>query len=110
MLLLGCGGPADGATVGDEELALRASQPKSDVWSTGLLLLELALGVELLSEARTKLCTTLRRVMSWIHAERSAVQRIVHDADAVERWKVRPSTNAALLTSRFQPPQSPQRP
>ena len=48
----------------------------------------MALGMEILSESRTKLCSTLRKVMSWVHAEGCAVERIVQDLDAVDQWKV----------------------
>lgn len=48
----------------------------------------MVLGVELLSESRTKLCNTLRKVMSWIHAKGSAAERIVQEAEAVDQWKV----------------------
>ena len=46
----------------DEGLALFSSKAKSDIWSIGFILLEMALGIELLSEARAKLCHTLRKV------------------------------------------------
>lgn len=78
----------DSSTNCDESLALYSSKPKSDIWSVGMILLEMAIGVEILNESRAKLCNTLRKVMSWIHAKGSAVERIVQDAEAVEQWKV----------------------
>ena len=44
--------------------------------------------MEFLNESRSKLCNTLRKVMSWIHARGSAVERIVAEAEATEQWKV----------------------
>jgi TBC domain-containing protein kinase-like protein len=44
--------------------------------------------MEFLSESRSKLWNTLRKVMSWIHARGSAVERIVAEAEATEQWKV----------------------
>ena len=78
----------DTSIITDEELALYTSKCKSDIWSAGIILLEMALGMEILSESRTKLCSTLRKVMSWVHAEGCAVERIVQDLDAVDQWKV----------------------
>lgn len=78
----------DNSTTCNEALALLSSKPKSDIWSLGMILLEMALGIELLSESRTKLCNTLRKVMSWIHASGSAVERIVQEIEVMEQWKV----------------------
>lgn len=75
-------------SVGIEELTVLSSKQKSDIWSVGLILLEMALGMELLGESRTKISSTIRKVMSWVHAKGSAVDRIVQDAEAVEQWKV----------------------
>ncbi|XP_046442794.1 TBC domain-containing protein kinase-like protein [Daphnia pulex] len=77
----------DKSTVCDETLTLYSSKPKSDIWSLGMILLEMALGMEFLSESRSKLWNTLRKVMSWIHARGSAVERIVAEAEATEQWK-----------------------
>lgn len=57
----------------------------------------MALGLEILSENRAKLCNTLRKVMSWIHAKGSAVERIVLEAEAVEQWKVLPYSHPLPL-------------
>lgn len=78
----------DNSTTCDEALTLYSSKPKSDVWSLGMVLLEMALGVEILSESRAKLCNTFRKVMSWIYAKGSAVERIVQEAEAMDEWKV----------------------
>ncbi len=78
----------DSSTTCDEALALYSSKPKSDIWSIGMILLEMVLGIEFLSESRAKLWNTLRKVMSWIHARGSAVERIVQEAEAIEQWKV----------------------
>ena len=60
-----------------------------------MILLEMVLGMELLSESRTKLCNTLRKVMSWVHAQGSAVDRIVQEAEAMDQWKVK--INSSLI-------------
>ena len=78
----------DSYMISEDGLALCSSKSKSDIWSVGMILLEMAIGMELLIESRTKLCITLRKVMSWIHAKGSAVDRIIQDAGAVEQWKV----------------------
>ena len=74
--------------ISEDGLALYTSKSKSDIWSVGMLLLEMAVGTELLTESRTKLAVTLRKVMSWIHAKGSAVERIIQEAEVVDQWKV----------------------
>ena len=78
----------DSSSTCHEALFLYSSKPKSDIWSLGMILLEMALGVEFLSESRAKLWNTLRKVMSWIYARGSAVERIVQEVEAIEQWKV----------------------
>ena len=85
--------PFDNSVMNDDDqaagLTLFSSKPKSDIWSVGMILLEMVTGVEFLSESRTKVCNTLRKVMSWIHAKGSAVERILQEGDnAIEQWKV----------------------
>ena len=92
MLLLGCS-PAtqlDTSVVSDDELALYSSKSKSDIWSFGIVLLEMALAMEIFPEARNTLSSTLRRVVGWINAEASAAKQIVQDVGAVDLWKVLP--------------------
>lgn len=90
MLLLGVNSDftRNDFSIRSEELSLLSSKQKSDIWSVGMILLEMALGMELLGDSRTKLSSTLRKVMSWVHAQGSAVDRIVQDAEALEQWKV----------------------
>lgn len=92
VLLLGCS-PAtqlDTSVVSDDELALYSSKSKSDIWSFGIVLLEMALGMEILPETRNTLSSTLRKVVGWIHAKASAAEQIVQDIGAVDLWKVFP--------------------
>ena len=57
-----------------------------------MILLEMVVGTELLTESRTKLAVTLRKVMSWIHAKGSAAERIIQEAEVMDQWKVNDSS------------------
>ena len=63
-----------------------------------MMLLEMVVGTELLTESRTKLAVTLRKVMSWIHAKGSAAERIIQEAEVTDQWKV---NNISLLEKNF---------
>ena len=78
----------DSYMLSEDGLALHSSKSKSDIWSIGMILLEMAVGTELLTESRTKLAVTLRKVMSWIHAKGSAAERIIQEAEVMDQWKV----------------------
>lgn len=84
--------------ISEDGLALYSSKSKSDIWSVGMMLLEMVVGTELLTESRTKLAVTLRKVMSWIHAKGSAAERIIQEAEVTDQWKV---NNISLLEKNF---------
>ena len=88
LMGFGSGSQLDSSIVDNDELALLSSKSKSDIWSFGIMLLEMAIGAEILPQSRTKLCSTLRKVLSWIYVQGSAVERIVQEADTVVQWKV----------------------
>jgi len=78
--------------ISEDGLALYSSKSKADIWSVGMILLEMVVGTELLTESRTKLAVTLRKVMSWIHAKGSAAERIIQEAEVMDQWKVNDSS------------------
>jgi serine/threonine protein kinase len=62
------------------------SGPKVDVWSLGMIILELALGKELWSDLKLTQC--MRKVLSLLHIKVSVLERLAREHGCWERCQV----------------------
>lgn len=73
------------------------SGPKVDIWSLGMVLAEISLGISLWSSLKLGQC--IRKVLSLIHCNTSVLERIAREHNCYEKYQILPKDLKELIES-----------